>query len=239
MRSAHAKGWEKAVAAELEQLRTSGMFEWVPKVPVGRKTIGSRIVFQTKRDGNGKIVRHKARVVAKGYSQIPGQDFTATFASVTRLTTLRALLSMAAREDWSLHQVDVVGAYLRGDLEEEIYLEPPDGARTDDNDKRVWRLKRPLYGLKQAGRQWKVKLGETMGRLGFSSSPADDCLYVRRKEKSVEVLVLVYVDDMVVAAAEMRSVRWFKEELGKAFQITNLGELKHILGIRVQHDCAS
>src|ERR1700730_13303497 len=92
MCSAHAKDWEKTVATELEQLRTSGTFEWVQKIPDGRKAIGSRIVFQTKCDGDGKVVRYKARVVAKGYSQVPGQDFTATFASVTRLTMLRMLL---------------------------------------------------------------------------------------------------------------------------------------------------
>ena len=227
---------EKAIATELEQLRSSGTFEWVSKVPDSRKAIGSRIVFQTKRDGDGKVVRYKARVVAKGFSQVPGQDFEVTFASVARLTTLRALLSMAAREDWTLHQVDVVGAYLRGDLSEEIYLDPPDGTRTNEKDWRVWQLQRLLYGLKQVGRQWKIKLSKTMKRLGFASGTADDCLYVKREEKRAKILVLVYVDDMVVAAADVRDVKWFKMELGKVFQLTDLGELKHILGIWVRHD---
>ena len=227
---------EKAIATELEQLRSSGTFEWVSKVPDSRKVIGSRIVFQTKREGDGKVVRYKARVVAKGFSQVPGQDFEVTFASVARLTTLRALLSMAAREDWTLHQVDVVGAYLRGDLSEEIYLDPPDGTRTNEKDWRVWQLQRLLYGLKQVGRQWKIKLSKTMKRLGFASGTADDCLYVKREEKRAKILVLVYVDDMVVAAADVRDVKWFKTELGKVFQLTDLGELKHILGIRVRRD---
>src|ERR1700731_985294 len=193
MRTQQAKEWEKAVIAELEQLRSSGTFEWVPHVPSGRRTVGSRFVFQTKRDGDGNVIRYKARIVAKGYSQVPGQDFDATFASVARLTTLRALLSMAAREDWEVHQVDVVGAYLRGDLSEEIYLEPPDGACTNEKDKRVWRLLRPLYGLKQAGRQWKVKLGETMKRLGFTSSTAVGCLYFKKAKGAVKGWVLVYL----------------------------------------------
>ena len=135
MRTEQANKWEKAVKAELDQLRSSGTFEWVPYVPSSRRTIGSRFVFQTKRDGDRNVIRYKARIVAKGYSQVPGQDFDATFASIARLTMLQALLSMAAREDLAIHQVDVVGAYLRGDLSEEIYLEPPDGARTNEKDK--------------------------------------------------------------------------------------------------------
>ena len=91
MCSPHAKDWEKAVAVELEQLHTSRMFEWVPRVPDGWKVIGSQIVFQTKRDGDGKVVRYKVWVVAKGYSQVPGQDFTATFASIACLTMLQTL----------------------------------------------------------------------------------------------------------------------------------------------------
>ena len=236
MKTAHAKQWEKAVEAELEQLRSSGTFEWVPSVPDGRKPIGSRIVFQTKRDGDGNVVKYKARIVAKGYSQIPGQDFEHTFSSVARLTTLRTLLALSARENWELHQVDVVGAYLQGDLGEELYVEPPDGIRTKNDDQRLWRLRRPLYGLKQAGRQWKLKLDGVMKKLGFATSSADECLYTKRKDGKVEVIVLVYVDDMAVAAPLIQGVMWFKTELGKVFPITDLGELKHILGVRVRRD---
>ena len=108
---------------------------------------------------------------------------------------------MAAREDWELHQVDVVGAYLQGDLGEELYVTPPNGTHTD-SDQCFWRLRRPLYGLKQAGRQWKLKLDEAMKKLGFTSSSADDCLYTKRRETAMEVVVLVYVDDMAVAAQD-------------------------------------
>ena len=135
MRTEQANEWEKAVKAELDQLCSSGTFKWVPYVPSSCRTIGSHFVFQTKRDGDGNVIRYKARIVAKGYSQVPGQDFDVTFASIASLTMLQALLSMATREDWAIHQVDVVGAYLRGDLSEEIYLEPPDGARTNEKDK--------------------------------------------------------------------------------------------------------
>ena len=91
-------------------------------MPKGRRIVGSRWVFKEKRDGKGKLVKHKARIVAQGFSQVPGQDFNATYASVAKFTTLRALLALCARENWELHQVDVQSAYLQGDLEEEIYM---------------------------------------------------------------------------------------------------------------------
>ena len=97
------KQWEAAVNAELEQLRASGTFEWVEKLPDDCKAIGSKIVFRTKCNGEGKVTKYKARIVAKGYSQIPGQDFDLTFSSIARFTMLRALLAMAAREGWILH----------------------------------------------------------------------------------------------------------------------------------------
>src|ERR1700731_3940842 len=90
-----------------------------------------------------------------------------------------------------------------------------------------------------SNKQWKIKLGEAMKCLGFVNSAADDCLYMKRTGERVEVLVLVYVDDMVIAAMDIQIVLWFKGELGKAFQISDLGELKHILGIQIQHDRAS
>ena len=81
-----------------------------------------------------------------------------------------------------------------------------------------------------------MKLGKTMKRLGFASSMADDCLYIRKEKGIVKVLVLVYVDNMTIAATDIRDVKWFKMELGMVFQITDLGELRHILGICVRRD---
>ena len=147
----HSKEWEKAIDTEYRTLQHTGTFEWVPELPEGRKPIESRIVFRLKRDGDGKITKYKARIVAKGFSQIPGQDFTDTFSSVAKFTTLRTLLSIIAHKGWELHQVNVIEAYLRGDLEEELYLEVPVGVNEPGKKSWYWRLKKPLYGLKQAG----------------------------------------------------------------------------------------
>src|SRR5271154_1077835 len=236
MQSTCSKQWEEAIATEFKQLKLSGTFEWVKDLPSGRKAIGSKIVFREKRDGNGKVTKYKARIVAKGFSQVPGQDFHFTYSSVAKFTTLRALISMATREDWELHHVDIVGAYLQGDLDEDIYMEVPEGIQEAGKAGGHWKLQKALYGLKQAGRQWKVKLDAAMHGLGLKKSQADDCLYVLREEGRTKLLVLVYVDDMTVASGNMAGIAKIKADLRKIFDITDLGVLGHILGIQINRD---
>jgi hypothetical protein len=201
MRAPAAKQWEMAIKKELEQSKRMGTYAWVPELRAGRKEIGSRWVLKEKRDGDGSLASYKARVVAQGFLQVLGQDFNATFASVARFTTLRALFAIAARNDWELHQVDVKGAYLQGELDEEIYMRVPEGA--DEPGKEGWfrRLLKPLYGLKQAGRQWKKKLDQIMSELGFEKRAGDECVYVKRAGNAVVIVVVVYVDDMAVAGS--------------------------------------
>jgi len=232
----HSKEWEKAIDTEYRTLQITGTFEWVPKLPEGRKSIGSRIIFRLKRDGNGNITKYKARIVARGFSQIPGQDFTDTFSSVAKFTTLRTLLSTIAHKRWELHQVDVVAAYLRGDLDEELYLEVPVGVNKPEKKGWYWRLKKPLYGVKQAGWQWKAKLDDIMRPLGFEKSQADDCLYILREKGEIVMLVLMYVDDMAVTGKSIEKVQGFKTALSHEFEISDLGELKYILGIQIMRN---
>ena len=99
-----------------------------------------------------------------------------------------------------------------------------------------WKLKKLLYGLKQAGRQWKTKLDEVMSKAGFEKSQADDCLYILRKDGEIVMLVLVYVDDMALTAKSLAILQKFKAELSAEFKISDLGELKYILGIQAKRD---
>ncbi len=121
-------------------------------LPAGRDTIGCKWVFLKKYDEDGNISRYKARLVAQGYSQIPGVDYTETFAPVVRLESVHATLGIAAIKDLKISQMDVKGAYLNGELEEEIYMRQPEGY--DDGSGRVCRLHKTLYGLKQSGCKW-------------------------------------------------------------------------------------
>ncbi|KAJ3485148.1 hypothetical protein NLI96_g5163 [Meripilus lineatus] len=213
--SPHSKKWMEALQKEYNQLKATGTFEWVSELPEGRKAIGSRVVYREKHDGEGKLDKFKVRIVAKGFSQVPGRDFNPLFvsSSVFRTTTLRTLLSLVAHEDWEIHQVDVVGAYLQGDLDEEIYMEVPEGVEEEGkkNGTWWWKLLKALYGLKQAGRQWKKKLDEVMKEFGFTKGNADECLYVlRNNEGIIIILVLVYVDDMTIASKDKMHIINFK-----------------------------
>ncbi|KAJ8455913.1 hypothetical protein ONZ51_g12299 [Trametes cubensis] len=201
-------GYPLPIPQNLYSTRTLGDLLWVRKLPEGRKAIGSRIVFREKKDAFGKTTKYKARIVAQGFSQVPGRDYNPllTSSTVFRTTTLRALLAIVAREDWELHQIDVVGAYLQGDLDEEIYMRPPEGVQEPGKEGWFWRLLKSIYGLKQAGIQWKKKLESVLiGILGFKKGKSDDCLYILFDSKSGEIImiVIVYVDDMAAAAKRL------------------------------------
>ena len=103
---------KEAIQSKFRQLQTTGVFEWMNTIPKGKKAVGSRIVFKEKLDGHGRRIKFKARIIAKGFSQIPGEDFTKTFLSVAKFTTLCVFLALSAHLDFEIHQVDVVVAYL-------------------------------------------------------------------------------------------------------------------------------
>ena len=236
VKSPNKDGWIEAVEKEYQQLEDMGVFEWVKTLPDGKRPVGSRVVYRDKLDGQGNHVKYKARIVARGFSQVPGEDFTETFSSVAKFTTLRVFLSLAAFLDFDIHQIDIVAAYLQGDLDEEIYMEVPKEVLHLRNEGRFWRLKKALYGLKQAGRQWKKRLHEVLTGLGFVRAFADDCLYILRRDGKIVLMILVYVDDMAVAGPNFCKIISFKNDLTNDFDITDVGELEYMLGIRVVRD---
>jgi len=186
--SDHADEWVQVMNEELASLDKMGTYEVVPR-PNDHKVVGSKWVYRIKTDGAGKITRYKARLVAKGYSQQPGLDFTDTFAPVTRLESVRLLLGIAVQNDWEIRQVDVKTAYLYGDLEEEIYMEPPKGMDVPEGS--VLLLKKALYGLKQAGRQWYAKLKEVLAKFDLKQVVSDPNTYVAHKVVNGKPCILV------------------------------------------------
>jgi hypothetical protein len=123
----HSKEWEAVLKSEYNQLINTGTFEWVWHSPPGYKPISSKLVCHEKLDGEGDVYQRKIHIVARGFSQIPDIDFHVTHSAVAKYSTLRAMLAIAVHEDLELHQVDVVGAYLQGDLDKEIHMTPPAG----------------------------------------------------------------------------------------------------------------
>jgi hypothetical protein len=174
-RSSKWPEWEKAINIELEQLRNMGTWELMD-LPKGHRAIGNKWVFLQKFDKHGVLQKYKACLVAKGYSQIPGMDYTDTFSPVVRLETIRAVLALAVNLDWEIEQMDVKGAFLNGLLREDVYMQQPDGY--SDGTNCVCRLVKTLYGLKQAGREWNKVLDMKMAERGFMRLEADPCAYI-------------------------------------------------------------
>src|SRR6202522_752242 len=231
------KLWEKAIEEELETLREAGTWELVD-VPEGVNVVGSKWVFRAKKDAAGNVVRYKARLVAQGFSQVPGVDYFDTYAPVAQLASIRTVLAFAAAEDLETGQIDIKGAYLNGELtdQEVIYMKQPPGyaEKGPDGKTLAVRLFKTFYGLKQAGRRWYQKLVEIMTKLGFLRSEVDSAVFYRRdKLLKLLIIILVHVDDCSIAGRPKGIIDKFKIEIQKYVKITDLGELHWILGIEV------
>ena len=145
----HSKQWEQAILDEYNSLVKNKTW-MLMTLPVSRKAISCKWVFKHKMDENGDVVRFKARLVARGFSQVYGIDYMDTFAPVAKLASLRILLVIAAVKDLEILQMDAVTAFLIPDLEEEIYMVQPEGF--DEKKELVCKLQKGLYGLKQSAR---------------------------------------------------------------------------------------
>jgi hypothetical protein len=154
-RSNEAAQWLLAMEEEYQSLIKNGTWILV-EAPAGVNIVGCRWVFKTKRNERGEVVRFKARLVAKGFTQVLGQDYTDTFAPVSRMTSIRTFLSIAAEEDWELESLDVDTAFLNADIDETVYMQQPQGFEVivPDGNKQVCLLKKSIYGLKQASHNW-------------------------------------------------------------------------------------
>ena len=147
--SEDGKLWKEAMVDEMASLHKNEAWDLV-ELPTGRKPIGNKWVFKKKTNAEGKVEKYKSRLVAKGYSQVPGIDFGDIFSPVAKVTSIRLLLSVAAAFDFEVEQMDVKTTFLHGDLEEEIYMKQPEGFAVKGKKEIVCKLKKSLYGLKQS-----------------------------------------------------------------------------------------
>eukprot|EP00253_Pinus_taeda_P013408 PITA_13408 len=147
------KQWIEAMDEEMNAIERNKTWELV-ELPKGKEVIGFKWVYKTKRNAEGKIERHKATLVVKGYKQQYGRDYEETFTPVARMETVRAVLPITAPNKWKVYQMDVKSAFLNGVLKEEVYIEQPLGYEKKGQEHKVCRLKKALYGLKQAPRAW-------------------------------------------------------------------------------------
>jgi transposase InsO family protein len=232
MASPQRAEWLAAMQDELNAQAANGTWE-LSDLPPGKRTIPARWVFAIKRDSDGNILRYKARLVAKGFLQRPGIDFDDVSAPTPDRATLRAVIAMAASRDWELHVVDVKNAFLHADMKEELYLRQPPGFDTGDG--RVCRLRKALYGLRQAPHDWRERLERELVSLGFTVADSDPSLFILRTRTSV-LHLLVHVDDMLLASPDAALINRIKQHFARLFGIRDLGEASVFCGFTIERD---
>ena len=235
LNSSEKAEWKKAWESELDSLAENNTWVLEP-LPDGRTAIGYRWVFRKKDNG-----RYKARLVAKGYSQKPGIDYQETYAPVAEVTTIRLLLALSCESDWGVDGMDVKTAFLNSELEETVYMEVPKGVTIvtrrdrDQNYQRpiACRLLKSIYGLKQSPRAWYGRIQGLFITNNFIRSEADHSLFINYEKP---VILLLYVDDLVLAAPTKELVNWIHLKLCAEFGMTDLGELRNFLSLEIKRN---
>ncbi|CAI7911879.1 unnamed protein product [Closterium sp. NIES-54] len=218
------------------RLRSTGTYvNEVP--PPGVNIVDGMWIFRVKRPP-GSPPAFKARYVARGFSQRQGVDHFHTFSPTPKMTILWVLLHVAAKRDYELHSLDFSTAFLQSSLHEEIWLRRPPGFTGSFPAGTQWSLRRLVYGLRKAPREWHDTLWTTLAALGFVPSTADPSLFLRTNTSLPPFYVLVYVDDHVFATADTEAMTLVRSELLKRPTCTDLGELRSYLGLQITRDRA-
>lgn len=224
--------WKSAIEEELASLAKNNTWTLVEQ-PTGRKLIDNKWVFKVKRNSDGEVERYKARLVARGFSQRPGFDFSETYSPVAKMSTLRILLALANQEGWHVHQMDVTCAFLNGVLDEDIYMRQPAGFERGNG--LVCKLNKAIYGLKQASRSWNRRFHDFISGLGFNRSEHDFCLYYLL-QNGVVMYVVIYVDDILIVSSSEKAIWTLKRRLSEEFEMKDLREVKCFLGLNIRRD---
>ena len=212
--------WKEAIQSEMESIMQNNTWELV-NLPPENKPIGHKWIFKRKLRPDGTIDKYKAHLVAKGYIQKEGLDYFDTYSPVARITSIRLLIAITSVYNLEIHQMDVKTAFLNGELDEEIYMEQPEGFIVKGQEKKVCKLIKSLYGLKQASTQWHEKFDHNMLTNGFVINENDKCIYVKQT-KNACVIVCLYVDDMLILGTNKDVINSTKKMLNSSFDMKSL-----------------
>ncbi|KAI3515606.1 hypothetical protein L1887_14507 [Cichorium endivia] len=224
--------WKEAMSKELDALTSNGTWDIV-KLPKGKKPISCKWVYKVKYRADGSVERHKANLVAKRFTQRAGIDYHDTFSPVVKFSTIRCIVAVAVKRNWTIQQLDVNNAFLQRDLHEEVYMKPPSGFNVS-SPLLVCRLKKSLYGLKQTSPQWYAKLSSALSIMGYCRSSNDHSLFIKKINGSL-VIVAVYVDDILLTQDNLEEIAQLKQFLDDTFKIKDLGRLHFFLGLEFNY----
>ncbi|SOV08005.1 uncharacterized protein UDID_17259 [Ustilago sp. UG-2017a] len=226
------KHWEEAMRKELDRLKAMGTWE-VADLPKGMNTVDTHWVLKIKTDANLIPTKFKARLVAWGFTQREGIDYTEVFAPVAPIQSIQGVLAMATVRDWEVDCVDVKQAYLNSTLHHSIFLKPPLGMKVTPG--KALKLMKGLYGLKQSGREWNMELDSHLRKIGFYCMPSAPCLYSRGTGDSMTIIT-AYVDDMLITSPSRTEVSRTKDEIMAKWGTEDKGPVKEFLGVRIDRD---
>ena len=227
--------WIDAMNKEIESLKDSDTWQLV-EVSDDKNIVPGKWVYKVKTGANGEIEKYKARYVAKGFKQIEGLEYFETFAPTSKPETFRILLAIAAKQNFTLRQLDVKSAYLHPKIDEEVYLEQPEGyVQVSSTGKPlVCKLKKSIYGLKQAARNWYQELANFLKSENFERSKNDYCLFYKVSTSKTKLYILSWVDDLVIAGNDSTEIEELKSAFESKFKMDDRGELKWFLGMRIE-----
>lgn len=235
MASRHRDEWLSSMKSEYNSLINNDVWKLVDR-PKNRNVIKCKWVYRVKCDSSGNFQKYKARLVARGFTQKYGIDYTDTFSPVVRHSTMRLLFSLANEYDLNIDHIDVNTAFLNGELNETIYMEQPEGFHDDKNKDKVCLLQRSIYGLKQASRMWYCKVHDLLTKNNFKQSKCEPCVYYFKSDKEF-IVISLYVDDFyILYRKDSSQIKSLLNLLESEFSIKNLGPIQNYLGIRVTRD---
>lgn len=223
--------WEAAMDEEMASLLSNNVWELV-ELPKGRSTITCKWVYKIKYNPDRSVDRYKARLVVRGFSQKEGLDFNETFAPVAKYSSLRLLFARSAALNLDILQLDIKTAFLYGELNEEIYMQQPDGYITPGQEGKVCKLLKSLYGLKQAPRQWNLRIHKFLVDIGFIQLKCDHCVY---KHIQKNIILVIWVDDILLFGTDEANHTVYKQ-LAAQFDVKYIGEPARIVGILVDRN---
>ncbi|GJR14086.1 zinc finger, CCHC-type containing protein [Tanacetum coccineum] len=234
MKSQDVAFWKEVINDEMDSIM--GNNNWVlADLPPSCKPLGCKWIFKRKLKVDGTIKKFKARLVIQGFKRKSGIDYFDTYALVTRIRCIRPLIAMALIHNLIIHHMDVKTAFLNGDLDEEVYMNQPQGFIMLGNENKVCKLIKYLYGLKQEHKQWHQKFDEVVLSNGYLLNQADKCVYSKFDKTGKGVIICLYVDDMLIFGTDQVQLDLTKEFLSSRFSMKDMGEADVILGIRINH----
>jgi hypothetical protein len=206
------------------------------ELPRDRKTVGCEWVYKLKKGVDDKVERYKERMVVKGYSQKECIDFYGIFSPVVKSLSIRSVLALVVLLDLELEQLDVKTSFLHGELDEEIYMEQPEGFVQNHSKKFFCRLKKSLYGLRQSLRQWYNKFDSFMVSQNYTRIEYDHCVYFNKLNNGIFIILVMYVDDIILARKSITEINRLKAQMASTFDMKDLGAARQILGMEIFRD---